>query len=90
MWRREFKQMILINATLVIAFLLWNLSEYPSLERLGSPVYFGLSFPFLIQFETAGHAALIFDDYNFSLIIFLLAVAMNLYLTYRLQKKLSP
>ena len=79
--------MILINATLLVAFVLWNLSEYPSLEKLGSPVYFYLNFPFVVEFETAGHAALDFYDYNFSLLLFVLAVVMNLYLAYKLQKK---
>lgn len=79
--------MILIDATLLVAFVLWNLEEYPALDRLGSPVYVSLNFPFLIEFVTAGHAALIFYDYNFSLAIFILAVVMNLYLAFKLQKK---
>jgi len=79
--------MVLINATLLVAFMLWNLSEYPALEKLGSPVYFSLNFPFFIQFVASGHAAYDFYDYNFSLVLFILAVVMNLYLAFKLQKK---
>ncbi len=69
----------------VALFLLWNWAEYSAINGLGNPIYVITHFPLYIQYDGAGNAVQIFIDSNFTLVLFLLATFINLYLAFRLQ-----
>lgn len=83
---KQLKLMVLVNALFVALYLLWNWAEYSAINNLGSPIYVVTHFPLYIQYEGAGNAVQIFIDSNFTLLLFLLATLVNLYLAFRLQR----
>jgi hypothetical protein len=80
------KIMLLANALFVVLYLLWNWAEYSAINGLGSPVYITTYYPLKIQYVGAGNAVHIFVDSNFTLLLFLFATFVNLYLAFRLQR----
>jgi heme O synthase-like polyprenyltransferase len=78
--------MVLVNAVFVALYLSWNWAEYSAINGLGSPIYVTTHFPLYIQYEGAGNAVRIFIDSNFTLLLFLLAIAINMYFLFRLQR----
>jgi cobalamin synthase len=88
--KSEFGLMVFCNGVFVALYLLWNWAEYSRLQSLGNPVAVSTHFPWYIQFSTSGNAITVLFDTNFGLIFFLLAIFVNLYLAYRLQRSKNP
>ena len=88
MVKDEFKLILLSNAFFVALYLLWNWAEYSGLNGMYQ-VAVNSHFPVYIQFggTKAGYDILVFNDTNFGLVFFILAVAVNLNLAFKLQKK---
>ncbi len=88
MLEKEFKLMLLSNVFFVALYLFWNWAEYSGLNGMYQ-VAVNSHFPLYMQFGgiKAGYDILVFDDTNFGLIFLALAIAINLYLAFRLQKK---
>lgn len=89
----EFQLMVFLNALFVALYLLWNWSEYSILNGFGdSAVVVKAYYPWYIQFSggriNAPGVILFTDtDTNYGLAFFFLAILVNLYLAYRLQRK---
>jgi hypothetical protein len=86
---KQFKIMVLVNALFVVLYLLWNWAEYSAIYVLGSPVYVTTYYPLYIQYVGAGNAVHIFIDSNFTLLLFLLAISMNIYFLFKLQRNIE-
>ncbi len=90
MLKKEFKLMVLSNAFFIALYLLWNWAEYSGLNGMYQ-VAVNSHFPVSIQFggTKAGYDILVFNDFNFGLILLILAVILNLYLAFKLQKQVK-
>jgi hypothetical protein len=84
---KQFKTIVYFNAAFFVLYLLWNWSEYSVLSPLYQ-VAINSHFPLYIAFSgtSDGVGLDLFTDYNFGLLLFSLAIIVNLYLAYRLQK----
>ncbi len=80
----QYKLMVLVNALFVALYLLWNWAEYSVINALGSPVYAKTYYPLYIQYVGAGNAIQVFNDSNFALMLFLLAISVNMYFIFKL------
>ena len=85
--KSEFKLMVFFDAVFVALYLLWNWSEYSILSPLYQ-VAVSAHFPWYIQFSGTpdGNSLVAFFDFNFGLLTLLLAILVNLFLAYRLQR----
>lgn len=84
---REFIIMVLANVVFVFLYVAYNWVEYSIL----SPLYhvaIRVYFPWYIQFTGTpdGNLIVSFFDINFGLMLFLLAIFVNLFFAYRLQR----
>ena len=78
--------MLFSNALFLALYLLWNWAEYSGLNGLYQ-VAISSHFPWYVQFSyTPDDVSAAFFDLNFGLAILLLAVLVNLYLAYKLQR----
>jgi hypothetical protein len=88
---KQFKLMVLANAVFVLLYFAYDWVEYSSIQQLsalslGNLLYVTPHFPWQIQYVGNTHVVFQFDDYNFTLLLFLLATFLNLYIAFKLQR----
>ena len=89
---KQLKTIVYINVVFFALYLLWNWVEYSILGPLYQ-VAINAYFPLNIVFSGTtpdGVGLSLFNDVNFGLLFFSLAMLANLYFAYNLQKSIEP
>ena len=89
----SFRLIAAINAVIVIFYVLYNWAEFNEINYLGSQYQTNYmlnvhaQFPWQIDYSNT--VVQYFPDQNFPLLLFLIAISVNLYFIYTLQRKAS-
>lgn len=81
--KASFKQILWLNALLVLLYVLYNWVEYSTINAI-NPVRVHSIFPLVVLY--GNNVVQEFVDVNFNLVRFILSVFMNLYFIRNLQK----